>query len=232
MTRVPDRLLDDGRGLPVADVIGRTVSLRRSGSALVGPCASTATSPSARHFSVRGHGWRCFSCGATGDLFSWLQWRDASDFPDCRPHAAAGLAGMDLPGQAAARDPAAASPPARGRRGPHRRMARARSRQGAGSTRPRATATIRIWNAASRFDEHLGKTLALTGGRARACAADDNLAPDRLRSTRQRRAHRRNDRPAQARAGGARRTYLTAAADNARDADGNKRKRGRPRDNA
>lgn len=213
----------------MADVIGRTVSLRRSGSALVGPCAIHGSRPSARHFSVRGHGWRCFSCGATGDLFSWLQWRDASDFPTA-VRTAAGLAGIDLPGQAAARDPAAA---ARRRAAAEARIGAWREREAAKAQveRDRATAAVRrLWDASVPLDGTLGETyLTATRGLSRPTTGWPNGLRYHPPSNALIAAMTGPHRHVQA----VHRTYLTAAADNARDADGNKRKRGRgPQDNA
>lgn len=66
---------------PVEEIIGEFVSLRRSGRSWMGRCPfHDDSSPS---FSVvPGQGFRCFGCGETGDVFTFVMKRLGLDFPE------------------------------------------------------------------------------------------------------------------------------------------------------
>jgi DNA primase len=66
---------------PVEEIIGEFVPLRRSGRSWMGKCPfHEDSSPS---FSVvPGQGYRCFGCGETGDIFTFVMKRVGLDFPE------------------------------------------------------------------------------------------------------------------------------------------------------
>lgn len=66
---------------PVEEIIGEFVPLRRSGRSWMGKCPfHEDSSPS---FSVvPGQGYRCFGCGETGDVFTFVMKRMGLDFPE------------------------------------------------------------------------------------------------------------------------------------------------------
>lgn len=108
---IPDEVKDVIRArVDLADVMrAGGVPLRRSGSGWRGPCpfearrrglppgeevrAGRRELPS--KFSVRGAMYKCFACPEKGDLFSWLMWREALEFPAALARAAQ-LAGVTL----------------------------------------------------------------------------------------------------------------------------------------
>src|SRR5215208_5582407 len=66
--------------LPVADVIGETVALKRAGSALKGLCPFHAEKTPSFIVNPDREAWHCFGCGEGGDIFTFLMKRDGLDF--------------------------------------------------------------------------------------------------------------------------------------------------------
>jgi DNA primase len=66
--------------LPVADVVGETVALKRAGSAFKGLCPFHAEKTPSFIVSPERETWHCFGCGEGGDIFTFLMKRDALDF--------------------------------------------------------------------------------------------------------------------------------------------------------
>ncbi len=91
------------RKLDLAEYIGRSVRLQKSGRSLRGLCPfHSEKTPSFYVFPDRGT-WRCFgSCGEGGDLFTFVQKRDGLDFRDALRQLAA-EAGVQLSPEAAQR---------------------------------------------------------------------------------------------------------------------------------
>jgi DNA primase len=68
----------------IVDVIGSYVTLRRAGSGFKGLCPfHEEKTPSFTVHPVR-QTFRCFGCGAGGDVFSFLQLKEGVDFPEAR----------------------------------------------------------------------------------------------------------------------------------------------------
>ena len=78
-----DAVAEIKRRLEIAEYVGRSVTLRKSGRNFRGLCPfHTEKTPSFYVFTDRGT-WRCFgSCGEGGDLFSFVQKRENVEFPD------------------------------------------------------------------------------------------------------------------------------------------------------
>jgi DNA primase len=81
----------------LAELVGRSVKLRRQGGALVGLCPfHSERTPSFSVVPDRGY-YHCFGCGKHGDAFSWLMEREGMDFPEAMAQLAK-AAGIDVPG--------------------------------------------------------------------------------------------------------------------------------------
>src|SRR6187431_1914254 len=81
--------------LPVADVVGETVQLKRAGTLLKGLCPFHGEkTPSFVVTPVRDT-WHCFGCGKHGDIFTFVMERDALSFPEALAQLA-GRAGVEL----------------------------------------------------------------------------------------------------------------------------------------
>ena len=78
-----DAVAEIKRRLEIAEYVGRSVTLRKSGRNFRGLCPfHTEKTPSFYVFTDRGI-WRCFgSCGEGGDLFSFVQKRENVEFPE------------------------------------------------------------------------------------------------------------------------------------------------------
>ena len=78
-----DAVAEIKRRLEIAEYVGRSVTLRKSGRNFRGLCPfHTEKTPSFYVFTDRGT-WRCFgSCGEGGDLFSFVQKRENVEFPE------------------------------------------------------------------------------------------------------------------------------------------------------
>jgi len=81
--------------LPVADVVGETVQLKKAGTTLKGLCPFHGEkTPSFVVTPVRDT-WHCFGCGKHGDIFTFLMERDGVAFPEALAQLAA-RAGVEL----------------------------------------------------------------------------------------------------------------------------------------
>lgn len=84
MARLSEAQLDEIRARhPVAEVAGRWVALRRSGSKLIGPCpicSDNRQSRTAGRFEVDGHRWVCAVCADGGDVIRLVQRVQGLDF--------------------------------------------------------------------------------------------------------------------------------------------------------
>src|SRR5688572_16276840 len=82
--------------LDVADLVGQTVALKRSGRSFKGLCPFHGEkTPSFYVFPETGT-WKCFGCGEGGDLFTFVQKRDNLDFVEAL-QSLAQRAGVELP---------------------------------------------------------------------------------------------------------------------------------------
>jgi DNA primase len=81
--------------LPVADVVGETVQLKKAGTTLKGLCPFHGEkTPSFVVTPVRDT-WHCFGCGKHGDIFTFVMERDGLAFPEALAQLA-GRAGVEL----------------------------------------------------------------------------------------------------------------------------------------
>ena len=89
--------------LPVLDVVGETVALKRAGSAYKGLCPFHAEKTPSFIVSPDRESWRCFGCGEGGDIFTFLMRRDGIDFREALSRLAE-KAGVELSAQTARED--------------------------------------------------------------------------------------------------------------------------------
>ena len=66
--------------LPVADVVGETVALKRAGNVHKGLCPFHAEKTPSFIVTPDRETWHCFGCGEHGDIFTFLMRRDGLDF--------------------------------------------------------------------------------------------------------------------------------------------------------
>ena len=66
--------------LPVADVVGETVSLKRAGTVSKGLCPFHAEKTPSFIVTPDRETWHCFGCGEHGDIFTFVMRRDGLDF--------------------------------------------------------------------------------------------------------------------------------------------------------
>ncbi|MGQ0607415.1 MAG: DNA primase [Chloroflexota bacterium] len=66
--------------LPVVDVVGETVSLKRAGTVYKGLCPFHAEKTPSFIVTPDRETWHCFGCGEHGDIFTFLMRRDGLDF--------------------------------------------------------------------------------------------------------------------------------------------------------
>src|SRR5215210_5597687 len=82
--------------LDVADLVGQSVALKRSGRSFKGLCPFHGEkTPSFYVFPETGT-WKCFGCGEGGDVFTFVQKRENLDFAEALRTLAA-RAGVELP---------------------------------------------------------------------------------------------------------------------------------------
>src|SRR3954447_4239301 len=81
--------------LPVADVVGETVQLRKAGTTLKGLCPFHGEKTPSFVVTPARDTWHCFGCGKHGDIFTFVMERDGLGFPDAL-RLLAGKAGMEL----------------------------------------------------------------------------------------------------------------------------------------
>jgi DNA primase len=89
--------------LPVLDVVGETVALKRAGSAYKGLCPFHAEKTPSFIVSPDRETWRCFGCGEGGDIFTFLMRRDGIDFREALSRLAE-KAGVELSAETAKED--------------------------------------------------------------------------------------------------------------------------------
>src|SRR4029450_1959356 len=81
--------------LPVADVVGETVQLRKAGTTLKGLCPFHGEKTPSFVVTPSRDPWHCFGCGKGGDVFSFVMERDGLSFLEARRVLAA-RAGVEL----------------------------------------------------------------------------------------------------------------------------------------
>jgi len=67
--------------LNIADIVGQYVKLRRAGRTYMGLCPFHKERTPSFHVSPERGTYKCFGCGEGGDIFSFLQKMDGTDFP-------------------------------------------------------------------------------------------------------------------------------------------------------
>jgi DNA primase len=89
--------------LPVLDMVGETVVLKRAGSAYKGLCPFHAEKTPSFVVSPDRESWHCFGCGEGGDIFTFLMRRDGLDFREALTRLAE-KAGVELSERTAKED--------------------------------------------------------------------------------------------------------------------------------
>jgi DNA primase len=89
--------------LPVVDLVGETVVLKRAGSAYKGLCPFHAEKTPSFIVSPDRESWHCFGCGEGGDIFTFLMRRDGVDFREALSRLAE-KAGVELSERSAKED--------------------------------------------------------------------------------------------------------------------------------
>src|SRR5918992_5041144 len=89
--------------LPVADVVGETVSLKRAGTVFKGLCPFHAEKTPSFIVTPDRETWHCFGCGEHGDIFTFVMRRDGLDFKEALSRLAE-KAGVELSERTAKED--------------------------------------------------------------------------------------------------------------------------------
>jgi len=89
--------------LPVIDVVGETVSLKRAGTVHKGLCPFHAEKTPSFIVTPDRETWHCFGCGEHGDIFTFVMRRDGLDFREALTHLAE-RAGVELSEHSARED--------------------------------------------------------------------------------------------------------------------------------
>jgi DNA primase len=89
--------------LPVAELIGETVALKRAGSAYKGLCPFHSEKTPSFIVSPDRESWHCFGCGKGGDIFTYLMEREGLDFREALARLA-DKAGVELSERTARED--------------------------------------------------------------------------------------------------------------------------------
>ena len=83
--------------LDLVDVVGHSVPLKRAGSSYKGLCPFHAEKTPSFHVFPETQTWKCFGCGAGGDVFTFVMQRDGVEFAEAL-RALAARAGITLEG--------------------------------------------------------------------------------------------------------------------------------------
>ena len=89
--------------LPVADIVGETVALKRAGTVQKGLCPFHAEKTPSFTVTPDRETWHCFGCGEHGDIFTFLMRRDGLDFREALTRLAE-KAGVELSEHSARED--------------------------------------------------------------------------------------------------------------------------------
>ncbi len=89
--------------LPVADVVGDTVALKRAGTILKGLCPFHGEKTASFIVTPDRETWHCFGCGEHGDIFTFVMKRDGLDFREALARLAE-KAGVELSERTASED--------------------------------------------------------------------------------------------------------------------------------
>ncbi|HET6657288.1 MAG TPA: DNA primase [Gaiellaceae bacterium] len=89
--------------LPVAEVVGETVQLKRAGTLLKGLCPFHAEKTPSFTVTPERESWHCFGCGEHGDIFTFVMRRDGLDFKEALGRMAE-KAGVELSERSAGED--------------------------------------------------------------------------------------------------------------------------------
>src|ERR687894_2849219 len=89
--------------LPVVELVGETVELKRAGSAFKGLCPFHPEKTPSFVVTPGRESWHCFGCGEGGDIFSFVMRRDGIDFREALTRLAE-RAGVELSARGAAED--------------------------------------------------------------------------------------------------------------------------------
>ena len=81
--------------LPVADIVGETVQLRKAGTTLKGLCPFHGEKTPSFVVTPGRDTWHCFGCGLHGDIFTFVMERDGIAFPEALK-VLAGRAGVEI----------------------------------------------------------------------------------------------------------------------------------------
>ncbi len=81
--------------LPVADVVGETVQLKRAGTTLKGLCPFHGEKTASFVVTPTRDTWHCFGCSKHGDIFTFVMERDGLAFPEALAQLAA-RAGVEI----------------------------------------------------------------------------------------------------------------------------------------
>jgi DNA primase len=89
--------------LPVADIVGETVALKRAGTIHKGLCPFHAEKTPSFIVTPERETWHCFGCGEHGDIFTFVMRRDGLDFREALSRLAE-RAGVELSARSAGED--------------------------------------------------------------------------------------------------------------------------------
>jgi DNA primase len=89
--------------LPVADIVGETVALKRAGTIHKGLCPFHAEKTPSFIVTPERETWHCFGCGEHGDIFTFVMRRDGLDFREALARLAE-RAGVELSARSAGED--------------------------------------------------------------------------------------------------------------------------------
>jgi DNA primase len=89
--------------LPVADIVGETVALKRAGTIHKGLCPFHAEKTPSFIVTPERETWHCFGCGEHGDIFTFVMRRDGLDFREALARLAE-RAGVELSARTAGED--------------------------------------------------------------------------------------------------------------------------------